>query len=244
MPHIEVQPHPDRVRRNDVIHLARLIQLHLRIARARGERAHDNRASPTLPLQQLGNRVDFLRRERDHGRALGQLRDLDRPRIAELREPLPPLAVDMQVQPLQRRPHRIRAQQHRLMPPTRPENTIREDVTTIRVLRELYLVDGDKVRALTPIHAAHRHRLDRAGEIPRRLRPDAFLARDQRASLRALHLHHPVIDLARQQAQRQPDHPRPMRQHPLDGEVRLAGVRRTQNGPDNGCVVGGHAARS
>jgi hypothetical protein len=30
-----------------------------------------------------------------------------------------------------------------------------------------------------------------------------------------------------------------MRQHALDGEVRLAGVRRTKNGPDTGVVAGG-----
>ena len=35
---------------------------------------------------------------------------------------------------------------------------------------------------------------------------------------------HLVVDLARQEPQRQPDHPRGMREHPLDREMGLAGI--------------------
>ena len=45
-------------------------------------------------------------------------------------------------------------------------------------------------------------------------------------------LAHLVVDLAREQPQRQPDHARGMRQHPLDGEVGLAGVGRPEHRGD------------
>ena len=66
-------------------------------------------------------------------------------------------------------------------------------------------------------------------------RLDALFAGDEGAGLLALLLHHPVVDLAREQAQRQADHPRAVRKHALDGEVGLAGVGGAENGPDTRC---------
>ena len=43
-----------------------------------------------------------------------------------------------------------------------------------------------------------------------------------------------VVDLARQQPQRQADHAGGMRQHPLDREMGLAGVGRPEHGGDAG----------
>ena len=71
---IEVQPHPDRVRRHDVIDIARLIELDLRIARARRQRPDHDRSAALLTPDQLGNRINFRRRKRDDGRPLGQPR--------------------------------------------------------------------------------------------------------------------------------------------------------------------------
>ena len=51
-------------------------------------------------------------------------------------------------------------------------------------------------------------------------------------------LHHPVVDLAREQAQRQADHARAVGKHPLHGKVRLAGVGGAENGPDTLPVIG------
>ena len=47
---------------------------------------------------------------------------------------------------------------------------------------------------------------------------------------------HLVVDLARQQPQRQPDHAGRMRQHALDGEMGLAGIGRAQHGRDAGAA--------
>ena len=43
---------------------------------------------------------------------------------------------------------------------------------------------------------------------------------------------HALIDLARQQAQWQADHPGGVGQHALDGKMGLAGIGRPQNGCD------------
>ena len=51
-----------------------------------------------------------------------------------------------------------------------------------------------------------RHRLDRADPVLGAGRHDPFLARDQRHNRRATSGNDLVIDLARQQAQRQADH--------------------------------------
>ena len=53
------------------------------------------------------------------------------------------------------------------------------------------------------------------------------------APTRSTHL---VVDLARQQPQRQPDHAGGMRQHALDGEMGLAGIGRPQHGGDAGAA--------
>jgi len=59
---------------------------------------------------------------------------------------------------------------------------------------------------------------------------DLFLAGDQRDRIRACAIGDLVVDLARQQTQRQADHAGGMRQHPLDREMGLAGVGRPEHG--------------
>jgi hypothetical protein len=60
-------------------------------------------------------------------------------------------------------------------------------------------------------------------------RLDLLLAGNQRDGLLAHPLGDLVVDLARQQPQRQPDHARGMREHPLDGEMRLARIGGSQH---------------
>ena len=69
-----------------------------------------------------------------------------------------------------------------------------------------------------------RHRFGGAEEIARVWRFDPLFAGDQRDLCIALDLRDPVIDLARQQAQRKADRAAGMAAHPFDGEVGLAGV--------------------
>ena len=92
---------------------------------------------------------------------------------------------------------------------------------------KLDLVHRDEIGA----HALG-HRLDRADPVLRAVGHDPLLAGEQRHHRGAARGPDPVIDLARQQAQRQPDDAAAIAQHPLDGEMGLAGVRRPQDRED------------
>src|SRR5262249_58182881 len=65
-------------------------------------------------------------------------------------------------------------------------------------------------------------------------RLDLLLAGDERDRIGTDPLGHLVVDLAREQPQRQPDDAGRMRGHALDGEMGLAGVGRTEHGGDAG----------
>ena len=111
-------------------------------------------------------------------------------------------------------------------------------MAAVGVLRQLDLVDGDEVGAFVD-----RHGFDRAGEPAGAGRLDPLFTRNEGAGLLALLLYHLVVDLARKQAQRQADHPRAVRKHPLHSKVRLAGVGGAKDGPDT-LVVAGQRLRS
>ena len=100
-----------------------------------------------------------------------------------------------------------------------------EHMAALRVGAELDLVDREEFDP-----AVERHRLDRADEILRMGGDDLLLAGDERDARRPARLDHSVVDLARQQPQRQADHARGMGQHALDREMGLAGVGRTEDG--------------
>ena len=63
-------------------------------------------------------------------------------------------------------------------------------------------------------------------------RDDALLAGQQRNLLLALHGDDAVIDLAGEQPEREADDARGVAAHPLDRQVGLAGVGRSEDRPD------------
>src|SRR4029078_6224810 len=65
-----------------------------------------------------------------------------------------------------------------------------------------------------------------------------LLTGDQRRGVIAHFRPYAVIHLAGEEAQRQTDHPGAMRQHALDGEMRLASIGRAENGRCG--TTGGH----
>ena len=71
-----------------------------------------------------------------------------------------------------------------------------------------------------------------ADEMRRVRRKDLLFPRHQCDVRRALGSDDAVIDLARQKPQRQANHALAMRQHPLNGVMRLASVGGAQNGGD------------
>ena len=222
---IEVQSHPDRIGGDDVIDLARLEQRDLLIAGLGRKRPHHHRRAAAEPSQRLGHGVDLLDREGDHGRALGQARQLAHPGMAERGKAR--AGGDLGLGD-QRPDHRLqggRAEDHRLLAAACVEQPVGEDVAALRVCAQLRLVNRDEgVFA----HRA-RHGLGGTEEIARLGRFDPFLAGDQRDLLVALYRAHPVIDLARQQAQREAHHAAGVPAHPLDRQVRLAGIGRPEH---------------
>ena len=105
------------------------------------------------------------------------------------------------------------------------QEPVGEDVAALGVGAELDFVDGEEFHL-----AVERHRLDRADEIMRIGGDDLFLAGDEGDVRLAARLDNPVVDLAREQPQRQADHARGMGQHALDRQMGLAGVGRAENG--------------
>ena len=126
---------------------------------------------------------------------------------------------------------RVAAQEHGLFLAARMQQPVGEDMAAFGIGAKLDLVDhqaGDR--------NVQRHRFDGADIEARRLGNDLFFAGDQRDFVRPAQPDDPVIDLARQQAQRQADHAGLVRQHPLDGEEGLAGVGGPQHrGHFGGC---------
>ena len=100
-------------------------------------------------------------------------------------------------------------------------------MAALAVGTELDFIDGEE--GDPPVQ---RHGFDRADEIARMRRDDLLLAGDQRHLPGAPDAGDAVVILPRQQAQGKADHAGGMPQHPLDGEVGLAGIGRPQHGGD------------
>ena len=112
---IEIEAHADRIGGDQIIDVARLIERHLRIARARAERAEHDGSAAALTADQFGDGIDLLGREGDDGGAPRQPGDLLLAGKGELREPRP--ADDMRAgqQLLDHRPHGCGAEHQRFL---------------------------------------------------------------------------------------------------------------------------------
>ena len=123
------------------------------------------------------------------------------------RQPRPGLDDGLRHQPLQQRADRLGAQEHRLHQAARVQQPVGEDMAAVGVGAKLDLVHRQELGV--PVE---RHRLHRAGEPARLGRDDLFLPGDQRDVAGALARHHAVVVLARQQAQREADDARGVRE--------------------------------
>ena len=63
MLNIKVQTHPNGISGDQIVDIAILIHLNLRIACAGGKCAHDHRSTTLLAAQKLCNRIDIFNRE-------------------------------------------------------------------------------------------------------------------------------------------------------------------------------------
>ena len=222
---VQVEAHADGVGGDQIVDLAGLEHGDLGVARARAERAQHHGGAAALAAQELGHGVDLGRGEGDHGRARRQARQLARAAVGERREARPGDDLGLGHQPAQDRTDRLGAQEHGLFQAARVQQAVGEDVAPVRIGAELDLVDaqeGDR-----PVE---RHGFDGAQEVARARRQNLLLAGDQRHLARALDRDHPVVVLAREQAQGKPDHAAAVAEHALDGEIGLARVGRAEDG--------------
>ena len=232
--HVEIEPHADGVGGDDVIDVAGLEQLHLGVAGARAERAeHHGRAAP-LALDPFRDGVDLLGREGDDGGARRQAGNLLVARESQSRQARACEDRRAGEKLADQRLHRAGADQQRLLPAAPAQQTVGEDVAAIEIGAELDLVDRQKIHV-----DVARHGLDGGDPVGGRARFDLLLARDERDIVLADLRHDAVVDLAREQAQRQADGARREREHALDGVMGLAGVGRAEHGRD---ACGGGAA--
>ncbi len=223
---VKVQPHADRVGGDDVVDLARLEQLNLAVAGLGAERAHHHRRAAAEAAQHLGHRVDLLGRERDQRRARGQAAELGRAGVPQRREARAVLDLRARDQRADHGLERRRAEQHRLLAPAGVEQPVGEDVPALGIGGELRFVERDERAAA----AVARHRLGGAQQVARAFGLDSLLAGDQRDVLVALERADLVVDLARQQPQREADRAARMAAQALDREMGLAGVGRAEHG--------------
>ena len=221
---VEVEAHADGVGGDQVVDVAGLVERDLGVAGARAERAEHHGRAAALAADQLGDRIDLVGGERDDGAAAGQPGQLLLTGIGKMRQPRPRHHRNAPQQALQDAAHRGGAEQQRFLAAAQMQDAVGEDVAALEVAGELHLVD----RHEGGIGLA-RHRLDRADRIFRAGRHDLLLAGDQRHLVRADLLADASIDLARQQPERQADDAALMRHHAFDGEMRLAGVGRTED---------------
>ena len=115
------------------------------------------------------------------------------------------------------------ADQQGLLAPAPVQQPVGEDMAAVEIGAKLNFVHRHESEV-----EVTRHRLDGRDPVARRFRLDFFLAGDERDRSRAGLFDHAVIDLAREQPQRQADHPAGMGKHPLDGVMRLAGIGRPE----------------
>ena len=160
---VEVETHADGVGGDEKVDVARLVERHLRVARARAERAQHHRGAAALAADQLGDRVDLGGGERDDRRARRQPRDLLLAGVGELREARARDEIGAGDQVADGLAHGLRAEQQRLLPAAHMQQPIGEDVAALGVGGELDLVDGEEI----DVDVA-RHRLDRAHPVARR----------------------------------------------------------------------------
>ena len=226
---IKVEAHADRISGDDVIHLAILKQLDLLVARFGRKRPHHHCRPAPEPAQHFGHGVDLLGRECDYRTARGQARQFATACVGEGGEARALNQFSLWHQRFDHRLQRGGTQQHRFFAAARIEQPVSKDVSAFRIGGQLRFVQSNKSVGAILASAKPIHRLSRAEKIARIGRLNPFFASDQRNRSVTLNRADPVIHFARQQPQRKADHPAGMAAHPLNREMRLAGIGRAKN---------------
>ena len=221
---IKIEAHADRIGGDQIIDVTGLEHLDLRVAGARAERSQHHGRPATLTPDQFGDGVNLVRREGDDRGAARLPGDLAVAREFKLRQPRARDDARARQQPLDDRAHGGGAEQQGLVAATTMENAIGENMAAFKIGGDLDFIDGEERHV-----EVARHRFDRRNPEARARRLDLLLAGDQGDGIHSGAVGDLVVEFAGEQPQRQADNAGGMRQHPLDGQMGLAGVGRTEH---------------
>ncbi len=229
---IEIEPHADRVGRDDVVDLAALEERDLLVAGFGTECSHHHCRPAAKPPQHLGDGVDLVGAEGHDRAARRQARELARPDMRQGGKPRPVRYLRFGDQLAHQRFERGRAEQHRFLTAAGVQQPVGKDMAALAIGTDLRFVKRHECRP----GSVARHGFGGAAHIARILGFDPFFTRDQRDGIIALDRPDPVVDLARQQPQRKAHAAARMRDHALDREMRLAGVRGPEDRLDRAAL--------
>lgn len=122
---------------------------------------------------------------------------------------------------------RIRAEKPGLRLAARMQQTIGENMPTLRMRSELDLIDSEEID-----RPVERHRLDRANPKTRPRWNALFLPGHEGDVELPDARRDPIVDFTREQAQGQTDHSGAVLEHALHGTMGLAGVGRAEQSHD------------
>ncbi len=133
MIHVHVEAHADGVGRHQEIHIARLIEIDLRVAGARRKRAHHHGCPAPLPPHDFSKAINrFRRKGHDRGPA-GQAAQFARARMGQFGKPRPCNELCLGQQGADHIAHGLGAEKHGLGTASGMEQPIREHMTPFRI---------------------------------------------------------------------------------------------------------------
>ncbi len=171
---IHIQPHADGIGGDHVIDLARLIEIDLGVARARGEGAEHHGTAAARAPHLFGQGVNIGGGKGDDGRPARQARQFLRPGIGEGGKARARRNLDIRDQPLDQRLHGFGAQEHGFRQAARVQQPFGENMPALPVGAELDFIDGEEFDP--PVK---RHGFDRADEPARPRRHDPLFPRHE-----------------------------------------------------------------
>ena len=152
---VEIEAHADGVGGDEIIDVAVLEQLDLRVAGARRQRAQHHGGAAMLALDQLGDGVDLVRRERDDRGPSRLARDLAVAGKFQLRESRSCDDGGARQQPLDDRPHGGRTEQHGLVAAAPVQHAVGENVPAFEIGGDLDFVDREERHVDVARHRLH-----------------------------------------------------------------------------------------
>ena len=233
MVHIKVQPHANGICGHQIIHIAILIHLNLRITGPRAQSPHDNRSTAFLSPQKLRNSVHIINAKRHNCRARWHAANFFLPAVAQFGKAITIQKIRRRYQSRNGFAHGLCTQKQGFMQATRSQKPIGEDMAPLRVSAELNLIYRQKIAS----HAL-RHRLHRADPVFGPIRHNTFFTGHQGHHRWSPQGHNFIINFACQKPQRQANHPRAMCQHTFNRVMGFASIRGAEHGHNT--VIWGH----